>query len=212
MPEAILKAVAWMEKVAEFFLEDRATFGRIATAIKDTVVERLSWKAPFTKRAPRYPAAILVRFERIVRNRVVPVGWRIWAWAKLVKTWASLRWSDLQAMIPGDISFTFGRRYTLLRRTKTTGATRRIKELPVCVSEKAFFEDPSWLAEGFDSSSGQATSETTSYPGSRATAPWRGRWLVTPTRSPPGDGWATDCGPDLLIGRNTARGPFCQRG
>ena len=81
--------------------EDRATFGRIATAIKDTVVERLSWKAPFTKRAPRYPAAILVRFERIVRNRVVPVGWRIWAWAKLVKTWASLRWSDLQAMISG---------------------------------------------------------------------------------------------------------------
>ena len=101
VPEAILKAVAWMEKVAEFPLEDRATFGRIATAIKDTVVERLSWKAPFTKRAPRYPAAILVRFERIVRNRVVPVGWRIWAWAKLVKTWASLRWSDLQAMISG---------------------------------------------------------------------------------------------------------------
>ena len=52
-------------------------------------MERLSWKAPFTKRAPRYPAAILVRFERIVRNRVVPVGWRTWAWAKLVKTWAS---------------------------------------------------------------------------------------------------------------------------
>ena len=74
VPEAILKAVAWMEKVAEFPLEDRATFGRIATAIKDTVVERLSWKAPFTKRAPRYPAAILVRVERIVRNRVVLVG------------------------------------------------------------------------------------------------------------------------------------------
>ena len=36
VPEAILKAVAWMEKVAEFLLEDRATFGRIATAIKDT--------------------------------------------------------------------------------------------------------------------------------------------------------------------------------
>ena len=84
-------------------------------------------------------------------------------------------------MISGDISFTFGRLYTLLRRTKTTAATRRIKELPVCVSEKAFFEDPSWLAEGFELLR-QATSETTSYPGSRATAPWRGRWLATPTR------------------------------
>ena len=50
VPEAILKAVAWMEKVAEFSLKDRATFGRIATAIKDTVVERLSWKAPLRRR------------------------------------------------------------------------------------------------------------------------------------------------------------------
>ena len=106
-------------------------------------MERLSWKAPFTKRAPRHPAAILVRFERIVRNRVVPVGWRIWAWAKLVKTWASLRWSDLQAMTQEISALPL----TLLRRAKTTGATRRIKELLVYVWEKAFFEDPSWLAE-----------------------------------------------------------------
>ena len=217
VPEAILKAVAWMEKVAEFPLEDRATFGRIATAIKDTVVERLSWKAPFTKRAPRYPAAILVRFERIVRNRVVPVGWRIWAWAKLVKTWASFRWSDLQAMIPDNISFTFGRLYPLLRRTKTTGATRRIKELPVCVSEKAFFEDPSWLAEGFEllkqwagykrdyllpriKGDGTLERKMASYMPTR----WRlrstsWRWL----------GYRLWSGP---IGRNTARGPFWQRG
>eukprot|EP00439_Symbiodinium_sp_Y106_P008397 s1962_g1.t1 len=150
MPEAILKAVAWMEKVAEF-LPGGPGYG--------------DW-------APRYPAAILVRFERIVRNREVPLGWRIWAWAKLVRTWASLRWSDLQAMISGDISFTFGRLYTLLRRTKTTGATRRIKELPVCVSEKAFFEGPSWLAEGFELLKQWAGYRRDySYPGSRATAP-----------------------------------------
>ena len=30
-------------------------------------------------------------------------GWRIWAWAKLVKVWASLRWSDLQAIIPAEL-------------------------------------------------------------------------------------------------------------
>ena len=39
MPEAILKAVAWMEKVAEFPLEDRATFGRIATRGGETILE-----------------------------------------------------------------------------------------------------------------------------------------------------------------------------
>ena len=55
----------------------------------------------------------------------------------------SWRWSDLQAMIPGEISVVEGRLFSsLLRRTKTTGATRRIKELPVAISERAFFD---WL-------------------------------------------------------------------
>ena len=46
-------------------------------------MERLSWKAPWTKRAPRSPATILARSSK-------GIGWRIWAWAKLVKVWASL--------------------------------------------------------------------------------------------------------------------------
>ena len=37
------------------------------------------------------------------------IGWRIWAWAKLVKVWASLRWSDLQAMVPGEMTLQEGR-------------------------------------------------------------------------------------------------------
>ena len=64
------------------------------------------------------------------------IGWRIWAWAKLVKVWASLRWSDLQAMVPGEMTLHEGLLTTILRRTKTTGA--------------AFFEDRRWLTEGFD--------------------------------------------------------------
>ena len=45
VPEAILKAISWMEKVAEFDQASRATAGRLVWAVKDTVVERLSWKA-----------------------------------------------------------------------------------------------------------------------------------------------------------------------
>ena len=33
------------------------------------------------------------------------IGWRIWAWAKLLKVWASLRWSDLQAIMPAELTF-----------------------------------------------------------------------------------------------------------
>ena len=37
------------------------------------------------------------------------VGWRIWAWIKLVQVWASLRWSDVQAILPGELRLIEGR-------------------------------------------------------------------------------------------------------
>ena len=43
-----------------------------------------------------------------------------------------------------------GRLATTLRRTKTSGPNRRIKEMPLCVSEAAFFENPDWLKIGFE--------------------------------------------------------------
>ena len=43
-----------------------------------------------------------------------------------------------------------GRLVTTLRWTKTSGPTRRIKEMPLCVSEAAFFENPAWLKVGFE--------------------------------------------------------------
>ena len=66
------------------------------------------------------------------------IGWRVWAWAKLVKVWGSLRWSDLQASIPAELALVEGRLVTTLRRTKTSGPNRRIRELPVAVSDMKF--------------------------------------------------------------------------
>ena len=131
VPEAIYKGVAWLEKVAEFTLEDRATYGRLVLDAKDRITEELSREAPLTKRAPRYPLYVLL----------APVGLRIWAWAKKVKVWASLRWSDIQAILPHELTLIEGRLTTTLRR---------IKELPVCVSEHAYLENPAWLKTGFD--------------------------------------------------------------
>ena len=67
-----------------------------------------------------------------------------------MKVWASLRWSDLQAIRPGELKLVEGRLATTLRRTKTSGPNRRIKEMPLCVSEAAFFENPDWLKIGFE--------------------------------------------------------------
>ena len=139
-----------MEKVAEFKLELRATGKRLAWAAKDKIVEVLYEGAPLIKRAPLYPVIVLVAIERVVLDNSEPTGLRVYAWAKLVKVWASLRWSDLQAIRPGELKLVEGRLVTTLRRTKTSGPNRRSKEMPLCVSEAAFFESPAWLKVGFE--------------------------------------------------------------
>ena len=131
-------------------MELRATGGRLAWAAKDKIVEVLYEGAPLIRRAPRYPVMVLVAIERVVVDEKEPTGLRVYAWAKLVKAWASLRWSDLQTIRPGELRLVEGRLVTTLRRTKTSGPNRRIKEMPLCVSEAAFFENPAWLKVGFE--------------------------------------------------------------
>ena len=97
----------------------------------------------------RYPVYLLARLEHLVVDPGQAIGWRVWAWAKLVKVWGSLRWSDLQAIIPGELSLVEGRLVTTLRRTKTSGPNRWVRELPVAISEYAFFVKSGWLQEGF---------------------------------------------------------------
>ena len=126
-PEAILKAIAWVERVAEFEETLRATHGRLAWAAKDKITEILSEGARLIKRAPRYPVFMLMLLAALVFDVGHATGWRIWAWAKLVKVWASLRWSDLQAIIPAELSLVEGRLTAVLRRTKTSGPSRRNK-------------------------------------------------------------------------------------
>ena len=147
VPDAIVKAISWVEKVSEFPEEQRATHGRLAWAAKDKITEILSEGARLIKRAPRYPVYLLARLEHLVVDPGQAIGWRVWAWAKLVKVWGSLRWSDLQAIIPAELSLVEGRLVTTLRRTKTSGPSRRVREVAVAISEYAFKR--SWLQEGF---------------------------------------------------------------
>ena len=121
-----------METVAEFPEEQRATHGRLAWAAKDKITEILSEGARLIKRAPRYPVYLLARLEELVLDPGHAIGWRVWAWAKLLKVWGLLRWSDLQAIIPAELALVEGRLVTTLRRTKTSGPNRRVRDLPPC--------------------------------------------------------------------------------
>ncbi|CAL1173513.1 unnamed protein product [Cladocopium goreaui] len=150
IPGLIVKAVTWMERTA--CIDDRMKVGesQVVLSVKDYIVEMLSKDSPPKRRAPRYPAVFLEALEVMVENDTLLMGTRAVAWIKLFKIWASLRWDDIQKVVPKELKYYAGRMTTILRITKTTGPTKRVQELPVCVSEHAYVTSPFWLKTGFD--------------------------------------------------------------
>eukprot|EP00435_Cladocopium_sp_Y103_P032375 s1714_g8.t1 len=150
IPVLIVKAVTWFERVACLDVRARIGESHVVSSVRDYIVEMLSKDSAPTKRAPRYPAVFLESLEAMVDNETLVLGMRLIAWIKLVKIWASLRWDDIQKIIPKELKYYAGRMTTVLRITKTSGPTKRIQELPVCVSERSYVTSPFWLKTGFD--------------------------------------------------------------
>ena len=149
IPGLICKAVHWFGKLAGL-VEDAVTDDRLVLQVRDYIVEQLSKDGPPPRRAPRYPVVLLEAMERTVLNESAVLGLRIMAWVKLVKVWGSLRFNDIQKVQPKNLSILSGRMTTVLRVTKTSGPGKRMQELPLCISEHAYFWDATWLRTGFD--------------------------------------------------------------
>ena len=150
VPPLIVKSVVWFERVADLDPRERIGESQVICSVRDYLVGMLSKDKPPTQRAPRYPAAMMEAFEHVVEDDTLRVGLRLVAWIKLVKLWASLRWDDVQRIVPKELKYYGGRMTTILRSTKTTGPSKRVQELPVCVSENAYIARALWLKTGFD--------------------------------------------------------------
>lgn len=67
---------------------------------------------------------------------------------KLLKVWASLRFDDLANIKLENLRFYDGKLAGVLRKTKTTGAGKRVRELPIFVSGEAYVQRKEWLGTG----------------------------------------------------------------
>ena len=149
IPALIIKAVNWMETTGDFQQDDRVADSQLVGRVRDYVVEKLAKDAKPIRRAPRYPATFVLALEDFMMDENNLVGLRLVAWAKLLKIWGTLRFDDLQGMRPREIFFQWGRLSTILRASKTSGPSRRVQELPVCISEHAYILDHNWLQCGW---------------------------------------------------------------
>jgi hypothetical protein len=148
IPQVFIKALAWFEKAGAFEAERRFGSHTLVQKTVDYSCEMLSSGIAPPKKAPRPPAALVAALELYVCNEGKPEGKRAKAFQLLVKTYASLREDDVQNLAPSQFRYFSGILVNTLRRTKTSGPTKRVKELPVCISADLSITDSPWLATG----------------------------------------------------------------
>ena len=149
VPLAVYQALVWFEKVAgvpEYCrLSDHDFLGMV---VKD-LVRRLEEKAPPVKRAPRWPGYFVEWLEFIVMDEGFTSTMRLTAWMKLLKFWGAMRFDDA-ANLKTECLRCFEKKIQgIMKKTKTTGAGKRVRELPIFISEEAHIRDSEWVETGF---------------------------------------------------------------
>eukprot|EP00435_Cladocopium_sp_Y103_P056827 s679_g19.t1 len=150
VPLSVHKAVMWFERLAGVDDDQRISHdGLVETVVKD-LLRKLEEGAPPRRRAPRMLSCFIPALEGLIMNSETEDRLRAGAWVKLVKIWASLRFDDLAHMRRDMARAYEGKLSGLLKRTKTTGAGKRVKELPFHVSTEAWAKHPGWMSKGLE--------------------------------------------------------------
>lgn len=150
IPSAVSRSVAWFQQMAGVPEGHRLESNQAVDLVVKVLVKKLETKAQPIKRAPRWMTMMIGPMEEMVVWREQPKGRRIAAWMKLVKMWAALRFSDAANMQVKTPKYYDGKMTADLHKAKTTGAGKRVQELPVYVGEDAYFVQKKWLEVGLD--------------------------------------------------------------
>ena len=129
-------------------LSDQPAF---MNAVREATAERAR-KTPATERkgrqAPPCLIAIIVALERVVVSESAQAYARAYAWFKLVRHWASLRWDDTRSIRPQSFESRARGVFAQIERSKTSGADKAVSVLPIFVSNTAYIEVPNWMEVG----------------------------------------------------------------
>jgi hypothetical protein len=150
VPESFMMAARFIEKKSGLPEVEKFCDSPLVKAVLLRTNELLKGPTGPTKRAPRFPAVVIEALEGLVMDPSAGKYHRGVAWLRLVKTWASMRFSCHYYLSPARLTMFEGELFGTLKKTKTTGPSRRIKELPIHISKSAFVRFGSWLQVGFE--------------------------------------------------------------
>jgi hypothetical protein len=147
-PQSLIQALAWMERAGGVRAADQLSKEPLLLRTVDFVVGKLSQGMDPAKQAPRIPMLAIAAMEAYVCNKKMPIYLRYRAFTILFKVWATMRQDDLQQLTPGRLRMVSDSVVGELMRTKTTGATKRVREVPIIISSDASITGMPWLQVG----------------------------------------------------------------
>ena len=103
--DSLLSALRFLEEAGEVAQEDKLSSHQNLTNSAKEAALQAAQTATTTPRgqAPQLPLALLVALESEVLNRERPLFHRGFAWYRLLRHWAALRWNDSQALAPSSL-------------------------------------------------------------------------------------------------------------
>lgn len=148
VPQVFLQSLGWFERTAAIPSGERLSCMEVVRQTVAYIVELVSVGGPPLKQAPRPSVSLLASLELFVVNPNYPPGLRIKAFSILAKSYCTLREDDIQHL-PPDRLRTMGRLIVAeLMRTKTTGRTKRVKELPLALWTGTSVVAVPWISVG----------------------------------------------------------------
>jgi len=147
-PQRFLQALSWFEKVGGWTGPSKHSDQALVLSTIRFWQEGLRAGLEPVKQAPRLPWAVVAALELFVCSDQQPDRLRYKAWTLLLKVWGTLREDDLQHISPGKFRVMGELLVTELMRSKTTGAAKRIRQLPVAISMEVTLTRSLWLETG----------------------------------------------------------------
>ena len=148
-PEAAYKTLMFMEFAGEVneteFIHKSSA---VRNALEEAQVRLASVELKPARQALMLPLAIVIAMEAIVMDDDRLPFPRAYAWFRLVKLWAGLRFDDTKGTPNRSIELRENHLVGIIHKSKTSGPGKRILLLPFYVSKEAWVSHPKWLEVG----------------------------------------------------------------
>ncbi len=151
VPGSVWSTLRFLEVSAEVEESKRLSGDGALKNFFEEVSKHPSWaEGHLRESAKMLPISVAMSWEGVVMDISEKKYVRVFAWFKLVKLWAALRWDDTLGIPPASIEKVGDRGLRgRIMRSKTTGEGKRIDVQEFYVSKASWLRFDGWLWEGW---------------------------------------------------------------